>query len=251
MLGNNLLSALSERDFELLRPSLDLIQTSRGTVIHDPGDEVCYTYFPCGAGLASLSILLPDGKSAETALVGREGAVGGIISEGHVPAYARAAVEFAGEFLRLEVAALESAKLRSMAIRNLFARYADCLLAQAFQAAACNAAHSIEQRVAKLLLAGMDRIQSPTLPMTQEQLAGMLGVGRSYVSRVIQAMRADRILKTARGALIVIDAEALKERACTCDDAVRHHFDIVLKGVYPNSDRRTQPQVSFPQATNG
>ena len=244
--GNNLLSALRESDFQLLQPSLERIHAGRGTVFHDPGDEVCYTYFPCGPGLASFSILLPDGKSAETALIGREGAVGGIISHGHVPAYARAAVEFSGEFLRLELAALEAAKQRSTAIRHLFARYADCLLAQVFQIAACNAAHSIEQRVAKLLLAGMDRIQNPTLPMTQEQLSGMLGVGRSYISRVIQAMRADRILKTARGALIVTDAVALSKRACTCDDAVRHHFDIVLKGVYPTPADRARPQDQFP-----
>lgn len=248
---NNLLNALRESDFQRLRPCLERIQASRGTVFYEPGDEVSHTYFPCGAALASMSILLPDGKSAETALVGREGAVGGIISHGHVPAYARASVEFGGEFLRLEIAALEAAKLQSIAIRHLFARYADCLLAQTFQAVVCNAVHSIEQRVAKLLLAGMDRIQSPTLPMTQEQLSAMLGVGRSYISRVIQTMKSDCILKTGRGALIVTNETLLRRRACACDDAVRHHFDIVLKGVYPNAEGRAQPQVSFPQASNG
>ena len=161
---------------------------------------------PCGSNLASFSILLPDGKSAETALIGREGAIGGIISHGRLPAYARASVEFAGEFLRIETAALEAAKVQSISIQHLFARYADCLLAQVFQSVACNAAHSIEQRVAKLLLAGMDRMQSQILPMTQEQLASMLGVGRSYISRVIQTMKGDKMLKTSRGALIVADA---------------------------------------------
>jgi CRP-like cAMP-binding protein len=231
--GNNLLCALQEKDLILLRPSFEVVRAGRGTVFYNPGDNVRFTYFPCGASLASFSILLPDGKSAETALIGREGAVGGIISHGDVPAYARASVEFAGEFLRIETAALEAAKARSVTIQRLFVRYADCLLAQVFQSAACNAAHSIEQRVAKLLLAGMDRMQSQILPMTQEQLSGMLGVGRSYISRVIQTMKTDKILRTTRGALIVADVQALHRRACACNDAVRNHFDTVLKGVYP------------------
>ncbi len=233
--GNNLLRALQEKDATRLQPHFDVVRGDRGTVFYEPGDQVRFTYFPCGASLASFSILLPDGKSAETALIGREGAIGGIISHGRLPAYARASVEFAGEFLRIETAALEAAKVQSIPIQHLFARYADCLLAQVFQSVACNAAHSIEQRVAKLLLAGMDRMQSQILPMTQEQLASMLGVGRSYISRVIQTMKGDRILKTSRGALIVADAEALRVRACGCNDTVRSHFDAVLKGVYPSA----------------
>jgi CRP-like cAMP-binding protein len=237
---NNLLCALQEKDLILLQPSFEVLRANRGTVLYDPGDDVRFTYLPCGASLASFSILLPDGKSPETALIGREGAVGGIISHGHVPAYARASVEFGGEFLRIETAALEAAKSQSMPIRRLFARYADCLLAQVFQTVACNAAHSIQQRVAKLLLIGMDRMQSQNLPMTQEQLASMMGVGRSYISRVIQAMKADHVLRTSRGALIVADAEALRRRACACNDAVRNHFEIVLKGVYANRESAVQ-----------
>jgi hypothetical protein len=64
----------------------------------------------------------------------------------------------------------------------------------------------------------------------------MLGVGRSYISRVIQTMKTDKILRTTRGALIVADAEALHRRACACNDAVRSHFDTVLKGVYPSAE---------------
>jgi hypothetical protein len=234
--GNNLLCALQEKDLIHLRPSFEVVRAGRGTVFYNPGDNVRFTYFPCGASLASFSILLPDGKSAETALIGREGAVGGIISHGNVPAYARASVEFAGEFVRIETVALETAKSKSIYVQYLFARYADCLLAQVFQTVACNAAHSIEQRVAKLLLTGMDRMQSQILPMTQEQLSTMLGVGRSYISRVIQTMKADTILSTTRGALIVADVKALRRRACACNDAVRNHFDTVLKGVYPSAE---------------
>lgn len=48
-------------------------------------------------------------------------------------------------------------KARSRSIENLFARYADCLVAQMFQSAACNAAHFDEERTAKWIGAAIER----------------------------------------------------------------------------------------------
>src|SRR4030081_4103212 len=98
-----------------------------------------------------------DGREAETILGGREGAVGGIVSQGYLPAYTRIIVKFGGPFVRLSVGKLEAAKTNSPSLRNVFARYADCMLAQIFQATACNAIHSIEQRTAKWIISAMER----------------------------------------------------------------------------------------------
>lgn len=140
--------------------------------------------------------------------------------------------------MRLPVSVLEAAKGQSSTLRYLFARYADCLLAQMFQSAACNAIHSIEQRAAKWITSAMERTGDHIVPLTQEQLASMLGVGRSYTSRVIQAFKADGILQTRRGSLVVRDLDALKARACRCNESVTSHFDTVLRGVYPHEDSR-------------
>jgi hypothetical protein len=67
----------------------------------------------------------------------------------------------------------------------------------------------------------------------------MLGVGRSYASRVILTFKAEGILETRRGAILVRNRDALTARACLCNDAVKSHFEEVLRGVYPNED--TQP----------
>ena len=45
----------------------------------------------------------------------------------------------------------------------------------------------------------------------------MLGVSRSYASRVIQMFKARRILATRRGAILILDAPALEARACRCN----------------------------------
>jgi CRP-like cAMP-binding protein len=139
----------------------------------------------------------------------------------------------------MEAAALEDAKMHSLSLRHLFARYADCMVAQIFQAVACNAAHTIEQRTAKWLNAAIVRTAEHEVPLTQEQLAAMLGVGRSYISRVIRSLKERGILDTKRGRLCVRDEAALNALSCHCNESVKKHFDEVLSGVYPVEDEST------------
>ncbi len=232
--SSNLLRGLRSDDYALLKPHLVMATVSAGTILYEPGDEVRKVYFPCDATLLAFRVMLEDGVAVETALVGREGAVAGIVSQGRLPAYARAEVQFGGPILWMHVEDLEQAKLKSLVLRHFFARYADCLMAQMFQAVACNATHSIEQRAAKWLIAAMERTSDANMPMTQEQLAGMLGVGRSYVSRVIQTLKHRNLIETRRGRIIVSSPSGLGRLACGCHTAVRRHFDEVLTGVYPD-----------------
>ncbi len=234
---NNLLRRLSAGDFALIAPHLVHEQAGPSELLYNPGDNVEIVHFPCGPSLATYLVCNEDGRDVETILVGREGAVGGIVSEGYLPAYTRIMVKFGGPFVRLHVGKLDAAKIKSATLRNVFARYADCMLAQIFQSTACNAIHSIEQRTAKWIIAAMERIDGDeTVPLTHEQLATMLGVGRSYASRVIQTFKAEGVLETRRGSILVRDREALRIRACLCNEAVKNHFEAVLRGVYPTEE---------------
>ena len=235
---NNLLRRLNRTDFALLEPHLVRAEARPGDLFYSPGDDVETVHFPCGPSLVSYVVPHEDGRDVETILVGREGAVGGIVSQGFLPAYTRIAVKFGGPFMRIAVGRLEAAKTTSPSLRNVFARYADCMLAQIFQSTACNAIHSIEQRAAKWIVSAMERTgDSDRVPLTHEQLATLLGVGRSYTSRVIQIFKAEGVLDTRRGAIIVRNREALQTRACSCNDAVKNHFEEVLRGVYPTEEQ--------------
>ena len=234
---NNLLRRLNASDFALLEPHLAHEESPAGALLYNPGDNVDTVHFPCGPALASFMVPNEDGRDVETILVGREGAVGGIVSQGHLPAYTRIMVKFGGPFVRLQVRKLEAAKLKSATLRNVFARYADCLLAQIFQATACNAIHSIEQRTAKWIISAMERTNGQdVVPLTHEQLATLLGVGRSYTSRVIQTFKAEGVLETRRGSILVRNRDALRIRACLCNESVKNHFEEVLRGVYPTEE---------------
>jgi len=234
---NNLLRRLNAADYALIAPHLSPADAAANDLLYNPGDNVDVVHFPCGPSLASYLVANEDGRDVETILVGREGAVGGIVSQGFLPAYTRIMVKFGGPFVQLAVAKLDAAKAKSRTLDNVFARYADCMLAQIFQSTACNAIHSIEQRTAKWIVSMMERADGDNnVPLTHEQLATLLGVGRSYTSRVIQTFKAECILEIRRGSILVRAPDALKARACLCNESVKDHFEEVLRGVYPTEE---------------
>ena len=230
---SDLLDALQPQDRALLLPLLTEVRLETGRILYDPGEPVDTCYFPRGGAIASFFVVLEDGDVVETLMVGREGALGAIVSSGATPAYARSSVMHGGLFYRVRASDLDRAKESSQAIRLLFAHYADCLMAQVFQSIACNAVHTIEQRAAKWLIAAIERIGCNDITMTQEQLASMMGIGRSYASRVVQRFKSDGLVRTRRGGIEVVAPEQLEQRACTCNHLVKRHFERVLARVYP------------------
>ena len=74
------------------------------------------------------------------------------------------------------------------------------------------------------------------VPLTHEQLATLLGVGRSYTSRVIQVFKAEGVLETRRGSILVRNPDALQRRACLCNESVKNHFEEALRGIYPTEE---------------
>jgi DNA-binding transcriptional regulator YhcF (GntR family) len=177
--------------------------------------------------MVSLVVDVSGGRSIETASIGHEGAVGGIVSCGHAPAFARAEVLVAGPALKVSMDVLEDAKMRSGHIRNLFCRFSDYLLAQVMQSAACNSFHTIEQRAARWLLTAQDRAGS-RIELTQEALAGLLGVQRTTVNAVVRVLQDEGLISTRRGAIQVIDRVGLMRRSCECYEVIERHFASVI-----------------------
>jgi hypothetical protein len=231
---NRLLQLLNDQDFALFERYVEGFSARPDQVLYSPGDSVGTVYFPCGPSVASYRVVTEDGQEVETVLVGREGAIGGIVSHGDVPAFTRVVVQFGGPFLRLRLSDLQAIQEQSRSAAQLFARYADCLLAQIFQSTACNAAHSIEQRLAKWILDTINRRDDQDLPLTHAQLAAMVGIGRNYASRLLQVFREQGLIETRRGGMRITDQAGLERRACQCHNAVKQHFARVLLGVYPN-----------------
>ncbi|RYD91647.1 MAG: Crp/Fnr family transcriptional regulator [Sphingomonadales bacterium] len=230
---NRLLAALKIQDLELLLPHFTVHEYPAGKILQESGSDVRYAWFPLNEAAASFVVAADSNHMVDAALIGREGAVGGLVSSGRMPAYARAHVQFAGKFLRLPLSALAQAKAQSASVTNWVSRYADCLVAQLFQSAACNASHTIAQRLARWLIATHDRIGHDEIIVTQEQLGEMLGVGRSFINRSLRQFGTSGILGSRRRRILILDIERLDAIACDCNDRIRDHFDTILSGVYP------------------
>ena len=174
-----------------------------------------------------MSVELSGGRSVEVASIGREGAVGGIVSCGQAPAFSHAAVLVAGQAFKLPMSALEEAKHRSPFVGNLFCRFSDYLLSQVMQSAACTAFHSIPERAARWLLHTQDRA-GDRIELTQEALAGLLGVQRTTVNAVLRTLQDEGLVAGGRGVVHVSDRAGLKRRACECYQRLEDHFGAVI-----------------------
>jgi CRP-like cAMP-binding protein len=228
---SRLLSALQPQDREHIRPHLLARLLRRGQILFEPGQDVEVTYFPRLGTMASLLVISSDGREVEAASIGHEGAVGGIVSAGHKPAYGRAVVQIGGPAFSIETARLEDAKAHSPAFRDLFSRYADALLAQMMQSVACNALHSVEARCSRWLLSTQDRVQRSPIPLTQEALAEMLGVQRTTVTAVIKTLQQRGLIHYSRGRVEILNRRGIEETACECYDSVETHFGRLLPNV--------------------
>ena len=75
----------------------DRSSSQPGETVLSRGDQVSMqACFPFGPTMISMAVELTGGRSVEVASIGREGAVGGIVSCGHAPAFARADVLVGG-----------------------------------------------------------------------------------------------------------------------------------------------------------
>ena len=225
--GNRLLSTFQSEARKLLEPYGELVELKTGETVLDRGDQPQVSLFPVDSAMISLAVELSSGRSTEVASIGREGAVGGIVSCGHAPAFSKAKVLMPGAAYRVSMKALEDAKSSSPFIGNLFCRFSDYLLAQVMQSAACNAFHSIPERAARWLLHAQDRA-GDRIDLTQEAFAGLLGVQRTTVNAVIQTLQSEQLVATGRGVIRVTDRAGLKERSCECYDRLEEHFHAVI-----------------------
>jgi CRP-like cAMP-binding protein len=225
--GNRLLSTFSREARALIEPYGTVVDLEAGDEVLTRGEQVRSTLFLFGPTMITMVVELGHSRSIEVASIGREGAVGGIVSCGHAPAFSRAEVLVGGPALRVPMEALEDAKSRSNFIGNLFCRYSDYLLSTVMQSVACNAYHSITERAARWLLHVQDRA-GDRIELTQEALAGLLGVQRTTVNAVIKELSAEDLIATRRGTVRVIDRAGLKRRACECYERLQEHYSAVI-----------------------
>ena len=102
------------------------------------------------------------------------------------------------------------------------------LIAQVVQTAACNRFHTIDQQLCRRLLLGLDRSSSDELAMTQEGVAGLLGVRREGVTAAAIKLQRAGVIRYSRGHIEVLDRAGLEQRSCECYAVARKEHRRLL-----------------------
>jgi CRP-like cAMP-binding protein len=211
-----LLAALPADEYERIAPSLDTIPLKLKSLIHRAGDPVEHVYFP-GGGFCSMLTVLKDGSMVEVATIGREGMVGitavldgnPVSSTSMVQGETDACYRMAADAFRREMD-------RRGVFYELMTHFGQALVGFIMQSTACNAVHSVEQRLARWLLMARDRMGRDDFPLTQEFVAMMLGASRPTVTIVASTLQKAGLITYHRGHVTIVDRERLEAAACEC-----------------------------------
>jgi CRP-like cAMP-binding protein len=212
---NHLLAALPRAEFERVAPHLQLVLLRLGEILYEPGGQLQHAYFPTSA-ILSLHYVTESGGSAEIAGVGNEGMVGFSLIMGGDTTSSSAMVQTVGHAYRLEARVLKQAFDRSGLMQDLMLRYIQALITQIAQTAACNRHHSVEQQLCRWLLSNLDRSPSNEFIMTQELIAGMLGVRREGITEAAGKLQHAGFIRYRRAHITVLERTGLEGRACEC-----------------------------------
>jgi CRP-like cAMP-binding protein len=224
--ANRLLASFSSPILELIVPHLRPVELRHGESVQKASDEVETVYFPT-VGMISLVALTDAGHAVESGLVGREGVVNAFEAVHALPAFGEAMVQAAGHAMIVSAAHLRAAALQVPQLIEAISRAQAAVMVQARQSAACNATHALEARLARWLLQTRDRVESNTLPLTQEFMAIMLGVQRTSVTGTIGNLSALNLIRQHRGSVEIINLEGLTAASCDCYEIVNAYAERV------------------------
>jgi len=227
---NRLLAALPATDYTRILPSLSVVPLKLKNILHKPGDPIRDVYFP-GDGFCSMLTILEDGDMVEIATIGREGMIGVSAVLDGMPVTSAAMVQGETEICyRMKVDAFRREVDRQGAFHELMTHYAQALFGFVAQSTACNAVHSIEQRLARWLLMARDRMGRDDFPLTQEFVSMMLGASRPTVTVVAGTLQKAGLITYHRGHVTIMDGEKLEAASCECYRAVANLLKCVTNG---------------------
>ena len=224
---NRILAALPAADYTRIIPALMVVPLKLKDVLHKPGEPIKDVYFP-GGGFCSMLTVLEDGGMVEIATIGREGMVGVSAVLDGTRVTSAAMVQGETEICyQMKVDAFRREVDRHGAFHELISHFAQALFGFVAQSTACNAVHSVEQRLARWLLMARDRMGSDEFPLTQEFVAMMLGASRPTVTVVAGTLQRAGLITYHRGRVKIEDGEKLEAASCEC----YHTATDLLKAV--------------------
>ncbi len=222
---NEILRELPRHEFAAVLPKLELVRLQPRQVLHEAGETLKSAYF-CNTGLISILSVMPDGKTVEVGLVGKEGLIGLPLIAGFRTSATRSVVQIEGTALRVDGDAFAVLLRECPRFERKLQQFSQILAIQATQIAACNRLHEVEARLARWLLMSADRVGSASLTLTQEVLGQMLGARRSSVTVAAGILQKAGLISYSRGDVKIVQRAKLERAACECYTLMRRQVEV-------------------------
>jgi CRP-like cAMP-binding protein len=244
---NLLLETLPSADHVRMLAIMESVSLPVHSMLYEAGVRPKYAYFLTD-GIASVVINAAGGQIAEVAIIGREGLSGATHLLGPLPIPAECFMQIAGSARRLLLSDLETLFRNSPPMRTRVLEFVQMIGVNTSQLAACNALHSLDQRLARWLLVVQDRMGSPSYLLTHEFLAEMLVVQRPTLSIAAASLQRDGIIQYRHGNLRILDRDTLERCACECyhisrDLLQRLYYAHRKQGIVSNGPAATKPKL--------
>lgn len=198
-----------------IRPLLKYTQLAKDEYLFQQDDRVEFIYFPETAVVSEFQ-MLADGRTIEVAVTGSEGAAGISSVWSTSPAVNCAQVCVAGTSYKIEADVLERELTYSRPLQRWLHDQINAYIKQISQKVICNTHHAVEERFCTWLLMLQDRSKKTRFNLTQEYIAGVLGVYRPSVTYMAKALREKDAIDYVRGQIFITDRQKLKKMSCAC-----------------------------------
>ncbi|MBB2752892.1 UNVERIFIED_ORG: CRP-like cAMP-binding protein [Rhizobium aethiopicum] len=205
---NLILSALSARENDVVQPYLKPVRLVQGEVLEQQFGEITAVSF-IETGIVSLLAFSLDGSQVEAGLIGREGVTGTGLLEGDWRTPYDMMVQIEGSAQRIDIDDFLRLTHKAPRLRSLLSSFSRSLGIQIGYTALANGRYSIEQRLARWLLMLNDRADNQVLHLTHEYMSFMLGVRRSGVTGALHVLEGEKLIKSVRGKVTVLDRDGL------------------------------------------
>ena len=224
---NRLLAALDPVDLAKISGQLEVDDYASGHVLYEPHQSSRFVYFPYNC-VVSIVNTVAGGNTVEVGTVGNEGMAGIAVYLDSEATPNRTLVQVPGRMARLRAETFRELADSRPRFRTFLNRYTLAFLAQVSQTAACNRAHTIDERCARWLLMTHDRVDADTFSLTHEFLAFMLGVRRAGVTVAAGILQKAGLITYRRGNITILNRKGLEEAACDCYRIVRQESERLL-----------------------
>lgn len=230
--NNQLLASLPPEVADALQSRIESVDLEAGEMLYEAGSILRHVYFPITA-VVSLVSPLQDGAGAEVAVVGREGVAGVCAFMGGGKALSSAMVQRAGTAWRMTARDIADLARDVEPVMQQLLRYTQALFTHMAQTSVCHRHHNLASQLCCWLLQHLDRQDGDEMRVTQERIAGMLGVRREGVTGAALRMQQEGLIRYNRGHIRVLDRRGLEQQSCECYSVVGQAYEQLRSGSSP------------------